>query len=475
MIKKRLRRPNLESYRKELLRVWGLLLAIGVAALVGTYLLFVEPPPPRRITIATGQRTGRYHAFAEAYRDTLARAGIQLDIRETAGSSENLRLLLDPASGISVAFVQGGAAPPEVVHHLSALASLYREPLWVFHRGDHRHERLSDLAGKRLSIGPEGSGTRTLALRLLEDNGITPASQSAAGAPLLALTDAEAAEALREDRADAAFFVVGPGAEPVQTLIRTEGVHLLHFRQHESYTRLHPFLTSVTLSEGLFDLGRNIPPEPITLVAPPAALVASEGLHPALIPLLLDAVIAAHEAGNLLDAPGEFPSSRNLEIPIHPQGKRILTQGQSFLYRFLPFWLASLLDRLKFMLVPLLTVLFSLVKLAQPIYEWRIRSRIYRHYQVLRHAERELSGDVEPLRRTQMITTLRDLQGKLGQLSAPLWAMAEIYQLRLHLRHVLRQLEAGPPPAGDEPLPAGDEAPPAGGRSPTPRPTPPAA
>ncbi|AKT42546.1 TAXI family TRAP transporter solute-binding subunit [Chondromyces crocatus] len=449
MIKKRFRRETFESYRKELLRVWGLLLAIGVAALVGTYLLFVEPPPPRQLTIATGQRTGRYHAFAEAYRKILEYEGIHLDIRETAGSSENLKLLLDPDSGVSVAFVQGGAAPSEPPRGLSALASVYREPLWIFHRGDRSYDRLTDLVGKQLSIGPEGSGTRTLSLRLLEDNGITLASQAEAGVPMLGLPDQEAAKALLEGRLDAAFFVVGPGAEPVQTLIRSEGIHLLSFRQHESYLRLHRFLTTATVSEGLFDLARNIPPESSTLIAPAAALIANETLHPALIPLLVEAAVITHEGGNLLDAPGEFPSPRNLEIPVHPEGRRILTHGQSFLYRFLPFWLASMVDRLKFMLVPLLTVVFSLLKLAQPIYHWRIRSRIYRHYQVLRRAEQELSETAEPKQRAKTIAALEELEGKLGQLSAPLWSMADIYQLRLHLGHVRRQLEGEPSSQGE--------------------------
>lgn len=448
MIKLRFRREDFESYRKELLRVWGLLLAIGVAALAATYLLFVEPPPPRRITIATGQRGGRYHAFAEAYRRTLAAADIELEIRETAGSAENVALLLDPASGVSAGFVQGGAAPADARGHLQALASLYREPIWIFHRGEQRWDRLTDLAGKRVSIGTEGSGTRVLALRLLEDNGVTPATQAAAGAPFLGLTDAEAGDALRAGRLDAAFLIVGAGSAQVQALIGAEGVRLLSLRQHESYTRRYPFLTSVTLSEGLLDLARNLPPEPVTLVAPTAALVANERLHPALIPLLLEAAAAAHEPGNVLDAPGEFPSPRFTDLPVHPEAKRILTEGQSFLYRFLPFWLASLADRLKFMLLPLATVIFSVFKLAQPLYRWRIRARIYRHYEVLRRAEREVGDAMNPEQREETIAALRKLESKLGRLSVPLWAMDELYQLYVHIGVVRRRLEEEQPEEG---------------------------
>jgi TRAP transporter TAXI family solute receptor len=441
MFKLRFRREDFESYRKELLRVWIPFLLIAVAALLATYFLFVEPPPPSRVVIATGQRTGRYHAFAERYRAILSGSGVALEIRETAGSAENVELLLDRKSGVSVAFVQGGTVPDQAKSRLASLASLYREPLWVFHRGERGYERLSELAGQRLSVGPEGSGTRVVALRLLADSGITADGQAQAGAPILGLPNAEAAEALKAGRIDAAFLIIGPGAAEVHDLIRAEGIRLMSFRQHESYVRRHPYLTSITVSEGLLDLERNIPPEPSTLLAPPAALVANETLHPALIPLLLQAAAAVHEQGSLLDAPGDFPSGRFIEVPLHPEAKRFLKEGPSFLNRFLPFWPASLADRLKFLLLPLLTLLFSIFKIAQPIYNWRIRSRVYRHYGVLRRAEKEIGQELDPARRAETIEALKRLDDKLAELSVPLWSMDEVYQLRMHIRHVRQRLE----------------------------------
>jgi TRAP-type uncharacterized transport system substrate-binding protein len=408
---------------------------IGVAALVATYVLFVEPPPPSRLTIATGQPTGRYHAFALEYRAILARSGVELTIRETAGSAENVNLLLDPRSDVAVAFVQGCTISAEARGHLAGLASLYREPIWVFHRGERAHERLGELAGQRISVGPEGSGTRVLALRLLAESGIAEDAQ------ILGLSDAEAALALKAGRIDAAFFIIGPGSPHVQELIREEGVHLMSFRQHESYVRRHPCLTSVTLSEGLLDLERNVPLAPSHLLAPSAALVANGRLHPAHIPLLLQAATAVHEHGSLLDAPSEFPSGRFVEAPLHEEAKRYLKEGPSFLNRFLPFWPASLANRLKFLLLPLVTVVFSVLKIAQPIYDWRIRSRVYRHYAVLRRAEREIGQATDPARRAETIEALKQLEDKLSALSVPLSSMNELYQLCLHIGHVRRRLE----------------------------------
>ncbi|WP_437603134.1 TAXI family TRAP transporter solute-binding subunit [Sorangium sp. So ce590] len=449
MIKLVFRREVVEGYRRELLRVWTPFLVLGVVALVVTYLLFVEPPPPRVVTIATGQPTGRYNAFAEQYRAYLAGVGITLEIRETAGSAENVALLLDPASGVSLAFVQGGAMPSGARDRLSSLASLYREPLWIFHRGDRADDRLTDLAGKRLSIGPEGSGTRAVVQRLLADSGITAGAQAAAGAPFEGLPDRQAAEALQAGRIDAAFFIVGPGSAQVQELIRAEGVHLMSLRRHDSFVRRYPYLSSVPLSEGLLDLERNIPPAPSSLLAPPAALLANATLHPALIPLLIEAARAAHEPGNLLDAPGEFPSTRFVEAPLHPEARRYHEEGPSFLRRVLPFWPASMVSRLKLMLLPLATVLFSIFKIAQPLYNWRINARIYRHYETLRRAQRELSRPVDPARRAEMAATLRRLEDDLATVSVPLRAMADLYQLYLHLGYVRRRLQGerpSPPP-----------------------------
>ncbi|AUX24546.1 C4-dicarboxylate ABC transporter substrate-binding protein [Sorangium cellulosum] len=451
--RRQFRREIADSHRRELLRVWAPFLVLGVVALVVTYLLFVEPPPPRRLTIATGQASGRYHAFAEQYRAYLARHGISLEIRETAGSAENVALLLDPASDVSVAFVQGGAMPPEARDRLSSLASVYREPLWIFHRGERPLERLTDLAGKRLSVGPEGSGTRVVALRLLADSGVTAGAQAAAGVPFASLTDPEAAEALLAGRVDAAFFIVGPGSSHVQALIREDGVHLMDLRQHDSFARRYPYLTSVTLSEGLLDLERNIPPAPRPLLAPPAALVASQALHPALIPLLLEAAQAVHEQGNLLDAPGEFPSARFVEAPIHPEARRYLEEGPSFLRRFLPFWAASMVSRLKLMLLPLATVIFSVLKIAQPLYTWRVRARIYRHYEVLHRAQQELSRPVDPARRAELAAKLRELEESLATVSVPLGAMANLYELYLHLGYVRRRLEGEPTASAPPPPP----------------------
>ena len=246
---------------------WLAILLVCIGGLVTTYYLFVEAPPPRRLVIATGAREGAYYRFAERYAELLKREGITLDIRMTHGSVENLRLLMDEDSDVTVAFVQTGIADPEQSGSLHALASLYREPLWIFHRGLTPIDRLTQLKGKRIGIGSEGSGTRGIALQLLKANGFQEDSDE-----LLSLGSNDAADALEKNEIDAAFFVAGIDAEYIKRLITDQHVHLVELAHVEAYERQFRFLSSVTIHEGLLDLEHNVPSKDIELIAPAATL-----------------------------------------------------------------------------------------------------------------------------------------------------------------------------------------------------------
>jgi len=164
--------PRRRSQRKRALGVWIWILGISLAALIATYMMFVEAPPPRKIVIASGSRDGAYFRFAQKYAEELQNDGLSVEVRETAGSVENLSLLGQDGSSVALAIVQSGVASREQIQRFHALGSLYREPLWVFYRGDQRLDRLSQLAGKRIGVGPSGSGTYAIATQLLAVNGL---------------------------------------------------------------------------------------------------------------------------------------------------------------------------------------------------------------------------------------------------------------------------------------------------------------
>lgn len=413
--------------------------AVSLLLLVAPY--FTGPPCPRTVTIATGSPDGAYAAFAEKYRKVLARNGVALEIRHTAGSVENASLLADDSSGVTVAFLQGGVRselPADFpVEALQSLGSLYREPLWVFHQKDHKVTRLSDLKGKCIAVGAEGSGTRAMAEVVLADNGVR---EDDAGTRLLSLSSQESADALQAGTVDAAFFVISPSAAVIKELIHADGLELFSLSRSDAYQRRHRFLSTVVVPRGLLDLQKDLPPADVELVAPTANLVTRADLHPTLIPLLLQAAEEVHRTGGLLERMGEFPSPNFVDFPLNANARSYLDSGPSFLYRWLPFRYAAWLDRMKLMLLPMCTLLIPLLKTAPPLIRWRIRSKIYKWYRDLREIDQKLRDENHTDLSAER-ERLRVVEAELAEVNVPLSYMMEFYHLRLHVAFVREQLQ----------------------------------
>lgn len=274
--------PRPRGQGKNALMVWGIILLVCAAALLGTYLLFVKAPPPGKIVIAAGAKNGTYYKIGLQYAEELKKEGLAVEVRETAGSGENLQLLRDAGSGVSVALVQSGVADEKDDKDLQTLGSLFREPLWVFYRGDPTIELLKQLEGKRISVGPKTSGTYPIATKLLAANGLPEAGDAAPEKRTILETPdkiADAATKLQKGELDAAFFVAAFDTGYIQELLKDGNIHLLSFSQQEAYHRRYRFLSELTVPAGLVNLGQNLPSKDVYLLAPTAMLVA-QGREP---------------------------------------------------------------------------------------------------------------------------------------------------------------------------------------------------
>jgi TRAP transporter TAXI family solute receptor len=423
---------------REQLSVVAPAVLLAVAAFV-VALQWVKPAPPSQATIATGRSDGAYYRFAQQYRERLAREGITLHIRETSGSVENIRLLEDPAGGVDVGFVQGGTGDAATTQELVSLASLYFEPLWVFSRRAPGPSDLRGMRGRRLAVGPEGSGVRAVALTLLAANGVSPAT-----ARLLPLAGIDAVRALRRGEVDTVFLIASAEAPAVKEMLSTRGLALLSFPRADAYTKRFPFLTKLVLPPGGLSLEANLPPRETILLAPAATLVARRDFHPALVDLLLVTAAGVHGRRGLFEAPQQFPSPEHLEFPLMDEAQRYHRSGPPLLARFLPFWAATLADRIKVLVLPLL-VLVPLARLVPPAYRWRIRSKIIRKYRDIVDIDLALARRPSPAECDQLLARLDRIEEDIRSLRVPLTYADAHYHLRLHLdlvRAEVRELRA---------------------------------
>jgi TRAP-type uncharacterized transport system substrate-binding protein len=412
------------------------------AALIALAYWMLDPNPPRRVVLATGVPQGAYAEFGQRYAERLQRHGIAVELRSTQGAAENLALLRDPNSGIDIAFVQGGAGEaPDGDAALQSLGSMFYEPVWLFYRVDSAQrlakrptlDNLAQLVGWRVNIGAAGSGVPHLARQLLEANRIDTGAITLSQQPVT-----PAVVELLEGRLDALVLASAPEAAMVQMLLQTPGIALFSFAQADAYTRRFGFLSAVTLPRGVVDLAADVPATDVHMVAPTATLVAREGLHPALAQLFVQAAAEVHGNSGWFQRKGDFPNARDGERALAPEAERFYRNGVPWLQRYLPFWLANLIDRMWLALLSIVAVLLPLSRIVPPLIELRIRSRVFRWYGQLREIEAEAGA--KPAQ--ELLTSLDDIEAKVNTVQLPLSYADELYALKSHIQFVRRRLQA---------------------------------
>lgn len=419
---------------KDYLTYFAPAIVLTLAGFVIAY-QFVDPAPPRHITIATGQPTGAYYKMGQKYSQILAQDGITLAVKTTTGSVENLKRLVDLTSDVDVIFMQGGIGSMNFNGDLVSLGSIYYEPLWVFHRSNLTIRQLADLKGKKFSIGLEGSGSKVLAEQMLLLNNVRKDNSQ-----FYYLSNEAATKKLLAGEIDAAFFVIAYQEQAVRELYKSPDVQLLSFQRAPAYTSHFHFLSKLTLPEGAVDFVENIPRENIALLSPTAQIIVRNDFHPALIDLLLSAVKEVGTPADLFTKPGEFPSPSYVDFPLSSDAERFYTSGPPFLRRYLPFWIANFLIRMKIMLLPLLALLFPFFKLLPPFYRWKVRSRIFRWYDQLMEIDYQILHGYASERKIEYLSQLDVIEQKVSKISVPRGYSRELYDMRIHIEMLREKL-----------------------------------
>ncbi len=416
-----------------------LILLITLAVLFSAFWFF-HSATPNTITITTGPEGSIFQANAAKYSTILARNGVKLKIIPSEGSLENLRRLVDPKFRVDIGFVQGGVSNGLKIDKLVSLGSIFYAPILVFYRGTAPVDLLSGFKGKRLAIGPAGSGTQSLALTLLRANDIEPGGATA----LINLEADDAAKALLDGTVDAEFLMGdSASSQTIRTLLLTPGIRIFDFTQADGYTRRIVYLNKLELPKGSIDFGKDIPEHTVSLIGPTVELIAREGLDPALSDLLLEAAREVHGSASLLRRQGEFPAPLEHEFRISPQAIRYYKSGKSFLYRSLPFWLASLVNRIIVAVVPIIVLLVPGLRLIPAFYRWRIMLRFYRWYRELLVLEQDMLGHATPEMRKKLPERLHEIERAVNRMKVPASFANQFYVLREHISFVRDRLTGG--------------------------------
>jgi ABC-type nitrate/sulfonate/bicarbonate transport system substrate-binding protein len=436
-----------KALRYTLVSIRELLISAGPVALLALGLLvlayvWLDPTPPKRVTLATGPAQSAYDEFGKRYQKALAANGIEVALLPSQGSSDNLRLLREGKADLG--FVQGGSNERATTEEsgLESLGSLFVEPVWLFYRADAARKvtatatlaSLTQLQGLRLNVGTAGSGVPSLVDKLFDANNIDTKRIATSQ-----LEQTPATVAFLGGQIDAIVFASAPESLMVQMLLQTPGVKLMDFAQSEAYSRRFPFLTPVVLPRGVVHLARDLPPADLRLVATTTALLTREKTHPALLQLFAQAARELHSPAGWFNRAGTFPNLEHSEYPVSREAERAIKGGQPFLQRYLSFWVANLVERMWLALGIILAILLPLSRIVPPLYQFRIRSRVFRWYGQLREIEHHMQ---QPGADTAHLSGELDaLEQKVARITVPLSYADELYALRSNINLVRRKLE----------------------------------
>jgi len=412
----------------------GLVAAVGVLSIVSLALIYFLPSPPSKVVMATAFKGGVFEYYGRQYREVFARFHIELEPRETAGSGENIKLLLDPNSDVGVAFVNAGISDGKHAPGLLSLGTVFNLPFWMFYSSNEPFDRLSQLKGKRIAVGPAGSGTRLAAEQILGKGGVN--SETATLLPFIAAT---AVEALNDGKVDAVWILGSPDSPSVHSLLQNPNVRLMSFPTAEAFTIIFPDLVRLVLPRGVIDIDRNIPPDDVPLMGTTAKVLVRGDLHPEIVQLLLQTMVEVHGGRQIFQRSGEFPNSTDTEYPVAPAAIDFYKNGPSFMQRHVPLWLSVHAQRAIAVLVAAIALGLPTVRLLPLAYNWITRRRLFYWYAQLKALEASFDGPMAK-HLSDKQAEIERIEEAVSHISFPLTFSDQLYNLRSHIEIVRRKI-----------------------------------
>jgi len=414
------------------------LTALGViGGAVWLALIYFIPTPPSKVVMATAFKGASFEYYGRQYQETFARSHVELELRETAGAVENLKLLKDPNSGVQIAFVTGGLSDAKHMPAVLSLGTVYDQPFWIFYSANLHLDQLSQLKGKRIAVGPEGSATRYMAEQVLGKGGVNSETTK-----LLPFAGSTAEKALKDGQVDAVWIIGVPEATAVQSFLRNPDVRPMNFPMADAFTRVFPDLTRMTLPQGTVDIEQVIPSSDVQLIGTKAKVLIRSDLHPEIVQLLLRTMKEVHGGADLFHRSGEYPNGSDSEYTVAATATEFYKSGPSFTQRHLPLWLSVHVQRAIAVLVTGIAVGIPLLHFVPQTYNWMTRRRLFYWYAELRALESSFGSTTGHRHLVHMLTEVERIEDSLGKIHFPLTFADQVYTLRGHIDIVRQKIAA---------------------------------
>ena len=413
----------------------GLVAALSIVSIISLALVYFIPAPPSKVVMATAFKGASFEYYGRQYRDIFARSSVKLELLETAGSVENVALLQDPKSGVQITFVTGGVSDGKHAPGVLSLGTVYNQPYWIFYSSTEPLDRLSQLKGKRIAVGPEGSGTRLSAEKILGKGGVNSET-----ATLLPFAGLAAVKALSDKKVDAVWIIGSPDATAVKSFLENPDVRLLGFPMAEAYTRIFPELVRLVLPKGVVDVDRAIPADDVQLIGTTSKVLVRSDLHPEIVELLLQTMTETHSGQEIFQRSGEFPNGMDAEYPVAATAIDYYKNGPSYLRRHLPLWLSVHVQRAIAVLVAGVAIGLPLFHYLPLLYKWNMRRRLLYWYGQLKALEASFDASPTDKHLLEKQIEIERIEDAVSRIRFPLTFTDQLYNLRSHIDIVRRKI-----------------------------------
>jgi TRAP-type uncharacterized transport system substrate-binding protein len=408
---------------------------VGVVGIASLALIYFIPAPPSKVVMATAFKGASFEYYGRQYREIFARSHVELELRETAGAVENLKLLQDPNADVQIAFVTGGLSDSKHARGVLSLGTVYDQPFWIFYPANEQLDQLSQLKGKRIAVGPEGSATRHMAEQVLGKGGVNSETAS-----FLPFAGEAADKALKDGQVDAVWIIGVPEATAVQSFLRNPSLRPMSFPMAEAFTRIFPDLTRMTLPQGTIDIERMIPVNDVQLIGTKSKVLVRSDLHPEIVQLLLQTMKEVHSGADIFHRSGEYPNGSDSEYAVAPTAIDFYKNGPSFTQRHLPLWLSIHVQRAIALLVTGIAIGLPLLHFLPQSYNWMIRRRLFYWYAELRTLETSFDSITSHKQLIDKQAEIERIEDELSKIHFPLTFSDQVYNLRHHIDLVRRKI-----------------------------------